>query len=109
VDAELAARCEARDVHPTGPLPGRGGREPVGQAAEVERAALARHPGLAEALVAAGLEADRRPLRVVPRELAAALAGDVLTLSFRLRRGSFATAVVRELVRCEGVDAADES
>jgi tRNA pseudouridine13 synthase len=98
VDAALAARCRALDLHPTGPLPGRGGMRPSGRAAEAESSALAAFGPLVEALAAAGVEAARRPLRVPPAGLDWRLDGTVLELSFSLPRGAYATALLRELI-----------
>jgi tRNA pseudouridine13 synthase len=46
-----------------------------------------------------GLEHERRSLRLPVRELTWSVEGDVLTVSFELSRGSFATAVLHEIVR----------
>ncbi|HTY49267.1 MAG TPA: tRNA pseudouridine(13) synthase TruD, partial [Steroidobacteraceae bacterium] len=97
VTAELRARCAALDLHPTGPLWGRG---PVGsggavRALEQEVAeAFAAPCALAQA---AGVLQERRSLRLPVRELEWELAGGQLRLGFFLGRGSFATAVLREL------------
>lgn len=69
---ELVQRCAQLDIHPCGTLP---------------------------ALEAAGVKAANRPLRMRVNQLRWEFAGTVLWLEFELRRGSFATAVLRELVR----------
>ena len=51
-----------------------------------------------EAWEAAGLEAGRRALRVVPRDCVATLSGDELTVEFSLSAGAYATTVLAELV-----------
>jgi tRNA pseudouridine13 synthase len=101
VDANLEARCEAQDVHPSGPLPGAGGLPPLAEAASVENAALASLEPLVAALSEAGVAASRRPLRLLVSELDWSLEGDVLNVSFGLSRGAFATAVLREIVACD--------
>ena len=98
VDEELGRRCLELDVHPTGPLPGRGGMGPVGEADEVEDRALEPLKALVDALVAAEVDAMRRPLRVVPGHLEWSLEGDELSVAFELSRGAFATAVLREVL-----------
>jgi len=99
VDDTLLQRCAALDVHPSGALWGRGGDAPGQRILPSEAAAVA-----AEAQLAAGLErfvaAGRRPLRVAVEELRWEQAADSLLLCFRLRRGAYATAVLRELTRC---------
>jgi tRNA pseudouridine13 synthase len=98
VDEELGRRCLELDVHPTGPLPGRGGVRPVGEAAEVEDRALEPFKALVDALLAAEVDAMRRPLRVVPGHLEWSIEGDELRVAFELSRGAFATAVLREVL-----------
>jgi tRNA pseudouridine13 synthase len=98
VDEALAARCQALDVHPTGPLPGRGGLQPVGDAAAAENSALSSLEGVVAGLAEAGVEASRRALRLGVDELSWSIDGAVLNLSFALPRGAFATAVLREIV-----------
>lgn len=99
-DADLEARCAAHDLHPTGPLPGAPGRanRPERQAAELEAGMLAPHQDTLAALTARRVEADRRALRVLPAELQGELEDGVLSLSFSLPPGAYATAVLRELV-----------
>ena len=72
VTAELEQRCDELDIHPCGTLP---------------------------ALEAARVKAANRPLRMRVAELQWEFDPGVLWLGFRLRKGSFATSVLRELVR----------
>jgi len=95
---QLEERLAQGDLHPTGPLPGRGGMAPAAAAAQLEAEALEPFTSLVEALVAAGVDAQRRALRVLPRELEWAWQDGDLRLSFLLPRGAFATAVLREVV-----------
>lgn len=97
-DEELERRCAGFDIHPTGPLPGRGRDAPQRDAAAVERAALAGEEALVEALERAGAEAARRSLRVRPAGLESEFDGDSLVLAFSLPAGSYATSLLRELV-----------
>lgn len=98
IDAALEARCRSGDVHPTGPLPGRGGVEASAAAGELEAGALVALGDLVVRLAGAGVDAARRPLRLPVKGLEWQVEGDTLNLSFELGRGAFATAVVRELV-----------
>jgi tRNA pseudouridine13 synthase len=99
-DDALAARLAAFDIHPTGPLWGRGELRTTGAAREVETAALAE-PVLAklrEGLEAAGLKQERRALRLRPDSLEWSWLGDdVLQLAFSLPPGAYATTVLAEL------------
>ncbi len=100
---ELEARLAAGELHPSGPLPGRPGHclAPEDEADRVERAAI-EAAGLedwAGALGAQRLDADRRALRLIPRELHWTWEPDALLLSFQLPPGCYATVLVRELMQ----------
>ncbi|HHS97719.1 MAG TPA: tRNA pseudouridine(13) synthase TruD, partial [Chloroflexi bacterium] len=99
LDETLVERLERLDIHPTGPLPGRGREEVTGPCRELEERLTAEPPGWREALVRLGLKAERRPLRVSVRDLQWRLERDDLHLAFTLRRGSYATAVLGQIVR----------
>lgn len=96
-DAALERRAAALDVHPTGPLWGRGALSTAGAVETLEREVAGEFASFAEGLERHGLEQQRRPLRVAVRDLAWHEEGGVLELSFRLVRGAFATAVLREV------------
>ncbi|MCD7097059.1 tRNA pseudouridine(13) synthase TruD [Stenotrophomonas sp. MMGLT7] len=96
----LAERLARFDIHPSGPLWGAGESRTQGEAAEVERTALADDTALAlrQGLEQAGLKQERRALRLRPQGLAFAwLEPAVLQLGFALPAGCYATAVLHEL------------
>lgn len=99
VDSELAARCTAMDVHPSGPLWGRGESPAAGEALALEAPVVASEPALCALLEAQGLEHERHSLRMPVRNFSWSIDGDVLALAFELPRGAFATAVLHEIVR----------
>lgn len=93
-------RIETLDLHPTGPLWGKGSPDAAGEAAAVERQAVESLSDLTSGLEAVGLEADRRALRLRVKALDARACGkESMTLTFALRPGAYATTVLRELVR----------
>jgi tRNA pseudouridine13 synthase len=102
-DAELQARADALDLHPTGPLWGRGD-SPVGAASrELEEQVLEAHGPWLQGLSAAGLGQDRRALRLVVEDLHWAWpTPDAVVLEFKLAAGCYATSVLRELVARQG-------
>lgn len=102
VDATLAARVTALDVHPTGPSWGAGTSRAGGRVAALEAQVAAGFAPVCAALEAEGVAMARRPLRVAVRELAHEFAGDDLLLRFRLAAGSFATTVLREVLDVAG-------
>lgn len=95
----LAARLAERDIHPSGPLWGRGELSTQACARALEIAALQDSRALCEGLERAGLEQDRRALRLLPRVLSWAWTDpETLELGFELPAGAYATVVLRELV-----------
>ncbi len=95
--SELEQRCVELDIHPTGPLWGKGQLRVTGEVADLEKAVTARFDPVGSALERAGLEQERRSLRLRVAGLEARLTEDVLELVFGLGPGEFATAVLREL------------
>ena len=97
-DEVLIERCDRLDIHPTAPLWGAGMPRSQGEVAALEQEVAARYDVLGAGLVRERLEQERRPLRMRVSELSWALNGDELRLAFRLPRGTFATAVLHELL-----------
>lgn len=97
---ELQARLAAFDIHPTGPLWGKGDLRSAGAARDLELAAVQGDTAarLRAGLANAGLKQERRALRLRPQALAREwLGGDALELRFVLPPGCYATTVLREL------------
>jgi tRNA pseudouridine13 synthase len=97
-DTELAARCERLEIHPTGPLWGSGGPPSSAQVHELELLVAARFAGETALCEAAGLRQERRSLRLTVRALRCEPEAHAVRLRFRLTRGGFATALLRELI-----------
>ena len=102
VDDLLEARAARLEVHPTGPMWGQG--EPATEAgvAALEVGVAARYPRECAACTDSGIRQERRSLRLAVHELALTEEPEALLMSFRLGRGSFATAVLRELLTAPG-------
>jgi tRNA pseudouridine13 synthase len=99
VDADLSRRVDSQDIHPTGPLHGRGETPVQGACRELETAVLADHASWCAGLEAAGLKQDRRALRLGVTGLAWQRgASGELVLTFSLPAGAYATSVLREVV-----------
>lgn len=98
LDAVLHERCERMDVHPTAPLWCADAQDSSGEVAALEQAVVARHAELAAGLEGQRLESMRRALRLPVRNLQWQIEGNDVHLQFRLHRGSFATAVLHELL-----------
>jgi tRNA pseudouridine13 synthase len=107
VDDELRRRLSVFDVHPSGPLWGRGLPASEGQALQHELDVSREFAAVGELLAAEGLTQERRALRCAIRGLSSQRDASTLTLSFALGRGQFATAVLREICEFEAVPELD--
>ncbi len=102
-DAAIEQRVGEGDIHPTGPLWGRG-VVPSSGAVAAEEQELAEHfTPWCRGLERFGLKQERRALRMPLHELEWAWGDASLEVEFRLPSGCFATSVLRELVvaRCQ--------
>ena len=110
VDEVLARRAVELDLHPTGPLWGLGEPGVTGEVAALEARIVEGFPEARAAILAAGAEASRRPLRLAVRGLQFEWLeqGAACRVSFTLRSGSFATAVIREWLDAEGAPQEDD-
>ena len=98
-DTDQQQRCKALDLHPTGPMVGLGESPVSGEVAALEAAVAAEEPELVLGLERFQLEHQRRALRMAVRDLSWEFPDrDTLRLSFTLGQGSYATAVLRELI-----------
>ncbi|MDD5462057.1 MAG: tRNA pseudouridine(13) synthase TruD [Methylococcales bacterium] len=101
-DAEIIRRLEAKEIHPTGALWGRGETGVSADTMNLEQAIIERYPELAQGLIDCAVDKDRRALRVNVQDLQwRFISGDILELAFTLSAGSYATAVLREIINIE--------
>jgi tRNA pseudouridine13 synthase len=96
-DDTLTSRLAELDIHPTGPLWGRGELRSEAQARAIELAVVEAQRMRSDGLERAGLDQERRTLRLRASDLACEWADDDLLLSFRLDAGAYATTVLREV------------
>lgn len=109
LDDVLRARLASLDIHPTGPLWGRGELRSAGGVRALEQAVAAGFDDLAAGLEAAGLKQERRALRIrVPSISAQWLSEQVLCLAFELPPGAYATGLLHELGEVRGHGAAGQ-
>jgi tRNA pseudouridine13 synthase len=99
IDAKIQHRVEIQDIHPTGPLFGEGRSDTELEVHALEQRILQSHPSWAEGLKRFGLKAERRALRSRIRELAWSWPAGELELRFGLAPGSYATALLREIIQ----------
>jgi tRNA pseudouridine13 synthase len=102
-------RADAFEISPTGPLIGFRVSLPTGKPLEMEQAAFAKFnltPADFKRTGQLRVKGDRRPLRVQPADVEIASGVDEhgahVTVAFTLPAGSFATVLLRELMKVEG-------
>lgn len=103
LDDALRERLARLDLHPSGPLWGRDGTWPSATALALEQQVAATDPELRDGLIAAGVRAERRALRLALATAECRLDRDAgtLELTFDLPAGAYATVVLRELLTIE--------
>ena len=96
-------RADRFEISPTGILFGSRVSWATGEPGEIERAVAVEQGStpedLVEAAKACGFRGERRSLRVALADLEWTIEGSVLTLAFSLPPGSYATSVLRELMK----------
>lgn len=100
VTPKIERRIQALEIHPSGPLWGKGASPAGDQALNIETETAAAHALFCEGLARSGMEMARRPLRLVLGDLQWDYpAPGSLRLRFSLPAGAYATAVLREAIR----------
>jgi len=98
-DDGINRRLNIGDIHPSGVLWGKGNADVADDAWQLEQDIIATYPALAAGLAAVGVDRNRRALRANVFDLQwSFVTGEVLELNFSLPAGSYATAVLREVV-----------
>lgn len=99
ISSEIQERIDKGFLQPSAPLWGRGNTTALGEAAQLESDALAGEALLMKGLSQAGLDQERRALRLRAKDLSwQRLHEGALQLRFTLPSGSYATALLRELL-----------
>ncbi len=100
-------RADAFEISPTGPLFGSRAPWASVEPGAIERACAAElgatPESLTQAAAACGFRGERRSLRVKLEDLDWSLKGDELTIRFTLPPGAYATSVLRELMKVDGL------
>lgn len=104
VDDALTGRLALLDVHPTGPMWGKGELMSQGRVRELEQRVGGELTEPCELVIAAGMNQERRALRLAVRELSWERQGADVLVRFWLTKGSFATTVLNELFETGAVD-----
>jgi tRNA pseudouridine13 synthase len=109
-------RADSFEISATGPLVGYRMSSPQGEAEKIEETVFKSHgltPGHFKQEGRDRAKGARRPLRVQPRDLQLAAGvdefGEHITVAFTLPAGSYATVLLRELMKSDQKEASDES
>jgi len=98
-DAEIIRRLDAKEIHPTGALWGRGEAGVSADTLSIEQAIIDAYPELAHGLTDCAVDKDRRALRINVQDLSWRFVNDAtLELGFTLPAGSYATSLLREII-----------
>jgi len=100
VDDEINRRMAEFDIHPTGPMWGRGRLPSIAETQQLEQQCADNFALFCGGLEKAGMKQERRALRLPVSKLEWQLNDNNLSLSFFLSSGCYATSVLRELVLC---------
>ncbi|APZ44663.1 tRNA pseudouridine(13) synthase TruD [Acidihalobacter ferrooxydans] len=100
IDDVLQRRLREGDIHPSGALWGSGELPPRAAVSALELAVAGQAAALSTGLMAAGLKHERRPLRLLPKDMVWRVdeGARALILEFTLPAGAFATAVLHDLL-----------
>ncbi len=103
IDETIRSRLANNELHPTGALYGKGDLRTTGLAHSEEQSLCNTYTTLIQGLIAFGLESDRRALRVNVHDLTWHFDENntTLLLAFSLPAGSYATAVLREIIELD--------
>ncbi|MGZ8193869.1 MAG: tRNA pseudouridine(13) synthase TruD [Methylobacter sp.] len=98
-DQDIIRRVDAKEIHPTGALWGKGNDGVSADALAIEKRIIETYPELAHGLIDCAVDRDRRALRVNVQDLQWQFVNDnILELDFTLPSGSYATSLVREII-----------
>lgn len=99
LDDVLTQRLDSGDIHLSAAMPGRdAGLQPEDEVVQLEAAALAEHADLVAFIAQAGVDAERRSMRLIPESFRVDEIGErTWRFCFDLPKGCFATSLMREL------------
>ena len=97
-DESLTTRLNGHDIDITAPMWGAGELMTTGEAQNFEQRIADLQPVLCEGLPRFGLKQERRRIRLNIKETDITVDNDIVTLSFFLPAGAYATTIMRELI-----------
>jgi tRNA pseudouridine13 synthase len=98
-DSDILTRIDEKKLHPTGVLWGRGENQVSEAVFDLEHRVMSIYPDLSQGLEQCGVDKSRRSLRVMVESLEwQFINASQLVVSFDLPAGSYATALLREII-----------
>jgi len=102
-DTEIVRRLSEGDIHPTGPLWGIGESMVTADVKTLENNIIQDFGELKTVVEKAGIKSMRRPLRVLPQQFSITAEAGKVVVEFILPSGTYATSVLREMVKAPGL------
>ncbi len=96
---EIVNRMASFDIHLTAALWGEDEVQSSGQCANMEKQVATRHADYQDGFSTHRVKHDRRAIRTIPKQLNHEWNGDDMLLNFSLPPGSYATSVLREIIK----------
>lgn len=96
---ELQQRLQRGEIHPTAVLWGTGDSMAAHDCGAIEAMVIDRYPVFKQGLIDANVRQQRRAMRLPVQDLECRLEYASLVLTFRLQAGSYATMVLREIIK----------
>jgi tRNA pseudouridine13 synthase len=100
---ELDRRLDEGEIHPTAVLFGDGANMATADCEAIEATAVDRYPLFKQGLRDARVEQQRRSLRLLVKDIECRQQASGLVLRFSLQAGSYATMVLREIVKLKAI------
>ena len=100
---DLDQRLDRGEIHPTAVLWGDGENMATADCEAIESAVVGRYPLFKQGLRDARVEQQRRSLRLPVRDIECRQLDSDLVLTFSLQAGSYATMVLREIVKLKAI------
>ena len=98
IEDSLLTRLAEHDLDITAPMWGAGELMTTGKACDFEQTIADKHPEFCQGLPRFGLKQERRRIRLAPKSADIKVDKDIVTLSFFLPAGAYATTIMRELI-----------
>jgi len=100
---ELDQRLDNGEIHPSAVLWGDGENMAKADCEAIESAVVDRYPMFKQGLIDARVEQQRRAMRLLVKDLECRQQASDLVLTFSLQAGSYATMVLREIVKLKAI------